>query len=43
VILDALMELDPTWPTPTAEAREEMLKAKAELLAEDGGTPPADA
>ena len=43
VILDALMELDPTWPTPTPEAREEMLKAKAELLAEDGGAPPADA
>ena len=43
VILDALMELDPTWPTPTPEAREEMLKAKAELLAEDGGTPPAGA
>ena len=39
VILDALMELDPTWPTPTPEAREEMLKAKAELLAEDGGAP----
>jgi PPK2 family polyphosphate:nucleotide phosphotransferase len=36
VILDALMELDPRWPEPTAEAREEMLKAKAELLAEDG-------
>ena len=43
VILDALMELDPTWPTPTPEAREEMLKAKAELLAEDGGAPPAEA
>jgi PPK2 family polyphosphate:nucleotide phosphotransferase len=40
VILDALMELDPTWPEPTAEAREEMAKAKAELLAEDGGAPP---
>ena len=43
VILDALMELDPTWPTPTPEAREEMLMAKAELLAEDGGAPPAEA
>ena len=43
VILDALMELDPKWPEPTAEAREEMLAAKAELLAEDGGTPPAGA
>ena len=43
VILDALMELDPTWPEPTAEAREEMRKAKAELLAEDGGAPPAGA
>jgi PPK2 family polyphosphate:nucleotide phosphotransferase len=43
VILDALMELDPTWPTPTPEAREEMLKAKAELLAEDGGAAPAEA
>ena len=42
VILDALMELDPTWPEPTPEAREEMLKAKAELLAEDGA-PPAGA
>jgi PPK2 family polyphosphate:nucleotide phosphotransferase len=42
VILDALMELDPTWPEPTPEAREEMLTAKAELLAEDGG-PPAGA
>ena len=43
VILDALMELDQTWPTPTPEAREEMLMAKAELLAEDGGAPPAEA
>ena len=34
VILDALMEIDPQWPEPTPEAREEMLKAKAELLAE---------
>ena len=42
VILDALMELDPKWPEPTAEAREEMRKAKAELLAEDGA-PPAGA
>ncbi len=42
VILDALMELDPKWPEPTPEAREEMLKAKAELLAEDGA-PPAGA
>jgi polyphosphate kinase 2 (PPK2 family) len=41
VILDALMELDPQWPVPTAEAREEMATAKAELLAEDGGAPPA--
>jgi PPK2 family polyphosphate:nucleotide phosphotransferase len=41
VILDALMELDPQWPVPTAEAREEMAAAKAELLAEDGGAPPA--
>ena len=39
VILDALMELDPQWPVPTAEAREEMRAAKAELLAEEG--PPA--
>jgi PPK2 family polyphosphate:nucleotide phosphotransferase len=39
VILDALMELDPTWPEPTAQAREEMAKAKAELLAEDGAAP----
>ena len=43
VILDALMELDPKWPEPTAEAREEMATAKAELLAEDGGAPPAGA
>jgi PPK2 family polyphosphate:nucleotide phosphotransferase len=43
VILDALMELDPTWPEPTAEAREEMRAAKAELLAEDGGAPPDSA
>jgi hypothetical protein len=42
VILDALMELDPKWPEPSAEAREEMLTAKAELLAEDGA-PPAGA
>ncbi len=40
VILDALMELDPTWPEPPAEAREEMAKAKVELLAEHGGAPP---
>jgi hypothetical protein len=37
VIIDALMEIDPQFPAPTPEAREEMLKAKAELLAEDGG------
>jgi PPK2 family polyphosphate:nucleotide phosphotransferase len=43
VILDALMELDPRWPEPTAEAREEMQQAKAELLAEDGGAPPETA
>ena len=43
VILDALMELDPKWPEPTAEAREEMASARAELLAEDGGAPPAGA
>jgi PPK2 family polyphosphate:nucleotide phosphotransferase len=42
VILDALMELDPKWPEPTAESREEMRNAKAELLAEDG-PPPAGA
>ncbi|HEX5828448.1 MAG TPA: polyphosphate kinase 2 family protein [Candidatus Limnocylindrales bacterium] len=41
VILDALMEIDPTFPEPTAGMREEMLAAKAELLAEDG--PPGDA
>jgi PPK2 family polyphosphate:nucleotide phosphotransferase len=34
VILDALMEIDPKWPEPTPEAREAMLQAKAELLAE---------
>jgi PPK2 family polyphosphate:nucleotide phosphotransferase len=39
VILDALMELDPKWPEPTAEALEEMRTAKAELLAEDGAPP----
>jgi hypothetical protein len=36
VILDALMEIDPRFPEPTPEAREEMLAAKAELLAEGG-------
>jgi PPK2 family polyphosphate:nucleotide phosphotransferase len=36
VILDALMEIDPKFPKPTAEAHAEMLAAKAELLAEDG-------
>ncbi len=36
VILDALMEIDPQFPKPTAEARAEMLAAKEELLAEDG-------
>ena len=43
VILDALMELDPQWPEPTAEAREEMATAKAELLAEVGGGSPGGA
>jgi PPK2 family polyphosphate:nucleotide phosphotransferase len=40
VILDALMEIDPRFPEPTAETREEMRTAKAELLAEDA--PPGD-
>ena len=44
VILDALMEIDPKFPEPTPEARADMLKAKEELLAEDGhGAPAADA
>jgi PPK2 family polyphosphate:nucleotide phosphotransferase len=36
VIIDALMEIDPQFPAPTPEAREAMLQAKAELLAEKG-------
>jgi len=34
VILDALMDIDPRYPTVSDEARAEMLKAKDELLAE---------
>jgi polyphosphate kinase 2 (PPK2 family) len=34
VILEALMDIDPAFPTPTEEARAEMLAAKEELLAE---------
>jgi PPK2 family polyphosphate:nucleotide phosphotransferase len=34
VILDALMEIDPEFPVPSAEARAEMEAAKQELLAE---------
>jgi len=34
VILDALMDIDPQFPEPTDEDRAEMLKAKAELLAD---------
>jgi polyphosphate kinase 2 (PPK2 family) len=34
VILDALMDIDPQYPVPSAEAKAEMLAAKAELLAE---------
>ncbi|HKF85509.1 MAG TPA: polyphosphate kinase 2 family protein [Candidatus Limnocylindrales bacterium] len=40
VIIDALMEIDPEFPEPTPEAREEMRQAKAELLAEDGRASP---
>ena len=39
VILDALMEIDPKFPKPTAEAHAEMLVARDELLAEDGAPP----
>jgi hypothetical protein len=39
VTLDALMEIDPKFPKPTAEARAEMLAAKEELLAEDAKPP----
>jgi PPK2 family polyphosphate:nucleotide phosphotransferase len=34
VILDALMAIDPRYPVPTPEAKAEMEKAKAELLAQ---------
>jgi PPK2 family polyphosphate:nucleotide phosphotransferase len=34
VILDALMEIDPQFPEPTAEEQADMLTAKAELLSE---------
>ncbi len=33
-ILSALMEIDPTYPEPTAAERAEMLELKAALLAE---------
>jgi PPK2 family polyphosphate:nucleotide phosphotransferase len=33
-ILDALMDIDPQYPVPTAEARADMLMVKEELLAE---------
>jgi len=35
VILDALMEIDPAFPVPSAEAKAEMEAARQELLAED--------
>jgi PPK2 family polyphosphate:nucleotide phosphotransferase len=39
VILDAIMALDPQYPKVADEARAEMLKARDELLAEDGKAP----
>jgi PPK2 family polyphosphate:nucleotide phosphotransferase len=36
VILDKIIDLDPRFPTVSDEARAEMLKARDELLAEDG-------
>ena len=34
VILEALMQIDPQYPVPSEAAKAEMLKAKAELIAE---------
>ena len=36
VIVDALVDVDPRYPTATPEARAELLKAREELLAEPG-------
>ena len=34
VIADTLIEIDPRYPVPSAEARRELLKVRAELEAE---------
>jgi PPK2 family polyphosphate:nucleotide phosphotransferase len=39
VILDAIRDIDPKYPKVADEARAEMLKARDELLAEDGDAP----
>jgi PPK2 family polyphosphate:nucleotide phosphotransferase len=40
IIANALIEMDPRFPTVTDEARDALLAARADLVAEDPGDPP---